>query len=46
MIELIQAATLTNDPEVQKKAEASLLAFRQETPEKFFLESANVLSQR
>lgn len=44
MIDLIQAATLTNDPEVQKQAEMTLLKHRNERPEEFILENAKILS--
>jgi hypothetical protein len=37
MIDLIKAATLTNDTELQKQAEAALLNRRQENPEDFFI---------
>jgi len=46
MIELIKAATLTNDPELQKQAENTLLQHRTERPENFFLESAQLLGNR
>lgn len=46
MIELIKAATLTNDQDLQKQAENSLLQHRTERTEEFFLESAQVLNNR
>lgn len=46
MIDLIKAATLTNDPEVQKQAENTLIQHRTEQPEDFFLQSAQLLSSK
>ena len=46
MIDLIKAATLTNDPSVQKNAESTLLQHREEHPEQFFLDNANIFNNR
>ena len=46
MIDLIKAATLTNDPSVQKNAENTLLQHREEQPEQFFLDNANIFNNR
>jgi len=46
MIDLIKAATLTNDPSVQKNAESTLLKHREEQPEQFFLDNANIFNNR
>jgi hypothetical protein len=44
MIDLIKAATLTNDPELQKQAEMALLKHRNEQPEDFFLQNAKIVN--
>lgn len=46
MIDLIKAATLTNNPELQKQAESKLLEYRNSNIEEFFLESAGLLANR
>lgn len=46
MIDLIKAATLTNDPSVQKNAENTLLQHREEHPEQFFLDNASIFNNR
>ncbi len=37
MIDLIQAATLVNNRELQKNAESMILKVRNDEPEKFFI---------
>jgi hypothetical protein len=46
MIDLIKAATLTNDPEVQKNAEQALLQRRVDTPREFFYENAAIFNNK
>jgi hypothetical protein len=42
MIDLIKAATLINDKDVQKNAETSILKFRMEQPQEFLLENVQI----
>lgn len=43
MIDLIKAATLTNNCEMQKSAELAILKHRQENPEQFFIDNSQIL---
>jgi hypothetical protein len=43
MIDLIKAATLTNNRELQKNAENAILKQRNERPESFFIENSLLL---
>ena len=46
MIDLIKAATLNTDANSQKQAEGTLLTMRQNEPERFFIEAAQILTQQ
>lgn len=46
MIDLIKAATLTNDREIQKEAERSLMNYRNGQTQEFFLETANIFTNK
>ena len=46
MIDLIKAATLTNDREIQKEAERSLMNYRNGQTQEFFLETVNIFTNK